>query len=161
MACREGRGQVVMLVAWAQHRTWHSMTQNGIAWHGREWHYMAQHCMHGTAQPGTARHPRMTQTHTLCHGQYPYPPYGCKAIPPWPHCTPKAASPGCPRSDPGMGQSSTSLQGWSLGVWAPRSTFNLWHTTLQHDLLLSPVLPTMGISLAHLLWAVSWSCVHL
>lgn len=103
MACREGRGQVMMLVAWAQHRTWHSMTQNGIAWHGREWHYMAQHRMHGTAQPGTARHPRMTQTHTFCHGQYPYPPYGCKAIPPWPHCTPKAASPGCPRSDPGMG----------------------------------------------------------
>lgn len=58
---------------------------------------------------------------------------------------------------------------WSPRVWAPGSTFNLWHITLQSNLPHShvghpfppPRLPTLGTSLAHLLWAVSCSSVLL
>lgn len=54
VARKEGRGQLVMLVAWGQHCTWHSnawhsTTQKGAACHGKEWHCMAQHRMHGMA----------------------------------------------------------------------------------------------------------------
>lgn len=58
---------------------------------------------------------------------------------------------------------------WSPRVWALGSTFNLWHITLQSDLPRShvghpfppPRLPTLGTSLTHLLWAVSWPNVLL